>query len=187
MMKKKWLLERIKAGDEAVFKELFEAHHAAVFNLCFRMLGDLQETEDITQEVFFKAFLKLSKFRGESEIFTWLYRIAVNLCLNHQRRKRYKKILSLDFLIEKGNQQAGDQGKGPMEELTRIEEKLLIKKSIDSLPKNQRIAVVLNHYEGLPYGEISEVMGLSVSSVRSLLYRAKQRLQNILSSSLNNI
>ena len=62
MMKKKWLLERIKAGDEAVFKELFEAHHAAVFNLCFRMLGDLQETEDITQEVFFKAFLKNFKY-----------------------------------------------------------------------------------------------------------------------------
>jgi RNA polymerase sigma-70 factor (ECF subfamily) len=181
-MKDKRLLERIKAGDEAVFTELFEVHHAAVFNLCFRMLGDLQETEDITQEVFFKAFLKLKKFRGESEFSTWLYRIAVNLCLNHQRRKRYKKILSLDFLIEKGNQQAGGQGKGPLEELTRKEEKLLIKKSIDSLTKNQRIAVILNHYEGLPYREISEVMGLSVSSVRSLIYRAKQRL----SSSLKN-
>lgn len=187
LIDEKRLLERIKSGDEAAFKEFFDVHHKAVFNLSFRLLCNLQEAEDITQEVFFKAYLTMNKFRGESKVSTWLYRIAVNLSLNNQRRKKFKHILSLDFFSEKGDPQDRDPGKGPMEQLKEAEEKLLVDKAVDSLPKNQRVAVILNHYEELSYGEISGIMGLSVSSVRSLLYRAKQRLQKKLVSSLKNI
>lgn len=80
-----------------------------------------------------------------------------------------------------------DPGKGPMEQMKDEEEKLLVDKAVHSLPKNQRVAVILNHYEGLSYREISGIMGLSLSSVRSLLYRAKKRLQKKLASSLKNI
>lgn len=79
------LLERIKSGEEAAFKEFFDIHHKAVFNLSFRLLRNLPEAEDITQEVFFKAFLTIDKFMGESKASTWLYRITVNLSLNNQR------------------------------------------------------------------------------------------------------
>lgn len=187
LIDEKRLIERIKSGDEAAFKEFFDGHHEAVFHLCFHMVWDLQEAEDITQEVFFKAYLTMNKFRGESKVSTWLYRVAVNLSLNHRRRKKFKHILSLDFFSEKGDEQGEDPRKGPMERLTEAEEKLLVDKAVDSLPKNQRVAVILNHYEGLSYREISGIMGLSVSSVRSLLYRAKQRLQKKLASSFKNI
>jgi len=187
LIDEKRLLERIKSGDEAAFKEFFDVHHKEVFSLSFRLLRNLQEAEDITQEVFFKAYLTMNKFRGESKVSTWLYRIAVNLSMNNQRREKQKYFLSLDFLFEKGDRQAGDPGKGPMKRLTQEEEKLLVDKAVDSLPINQRVAVILNHYEGFSYREISGIMGLSVSSVRSLLYRAKQRLQKKLASSLKNI
>jgi RNA polymerase sigma-70 factor (ECF subfamily) len=187
LIDEKRLLERIKAEDEAAFKEFFNVHNEAVFRLCFRILRDFQEAEDITQDVFFKAYLTMNKFRGESKVSTWLYRIAVNLSLNKQRRKKFKHILSLDFFSEKGDPQDRDPGKGPMERLTEAEEKLLVDKAVDSLPKNQRMAVILNHYEELSYHEISEILGLSISSVRSLLYRAKQRLQKKLASSFKNI
>lgn len=186
LIEKTRLLERIKAGDTAAFKEFFDGHHEAVFHLCFQMVRDRQEAEDITQEVFFKAFLTMDKFRGESKVSTWLYRITINLSLNHQRRKKYKNLLSLDFFFERGYQQEGDPGKSPLERLTE-EEKLLIDKAVDSLPKNQRVAVILNHHEELSYQEISGIMGLSVSSVRSLLYRGKKRLQKKLASSFKNI
>ena len=177
LTEEKKLLHRIKDGNESAFHEFFENHHKAVYHLYFHMLHDLHKAEDITQEVFLKAFMRVDKFRGESKVSTWLYRIAVNLCLNHQRQKKHKNILSLDFMFERRNQQARDPGNGPLERLNQKEEKLIVRETIDSLPKNQRIAIIFNHYEGFSYHEISEIMNLSVSSVRSLIYRAKQRLQ----------
>lgn len=181
-MEKNWnrdriLLEKTRAGDETGFKKIFDECHRGVFNLCFHMLQDRQEAEDITQEVFLKAFRKINKFRGESKISTWLHRIAVNSCLNRLRRNKRASFLSLDFLLEKGERQTDVQENGPLERFTREEEKKYVRKAVDSLPKNQRLAVILNHYAGFSYQEISEIMGFSPSSVRSLLYRAKQHLQ----------
>src|SRR4030042_5277507 len=101
-MKEQDLIARIIAGDHGAFKDLFEAHKSMVFNLCYRMLDNIQEAEDLTQDVFFKAFCSLSEFQSGAKISTWLYRIAVNSCMNHRRRKRFKKLLSLDFLMERG-------------------------------------------------------------------------------------
>ncbi len=171
------LVEKVLSGDEEAFKHLFDKYHQDIFNLCFRMLHDAQEAEDITQEVFLKVFLNIKKFRGESKVSTWLFRITVNLCLNHLRWKKYTRFLSLDFLLEKGKQEAQEQERGPLEKLTCKEERILVENAVDSLPKNQRIAVILHHYMDFSYKEISETMGLSVASVRSLLFRAKHHLQ----------
>ncbi|MFW6136635.1 MAG: RNA polymerase sigma factor, partial [Candidatus Aminicenantaceae bacterium] len=82
------LPDKIQAQDEAAFKEFFDKYHKNVFLLCSHMLRETQEAEDVTQEVFLKAFLNMEKFRGESKASTWLHRIAVTLCLNRLRRKK---------------------------------------------------------------------------------------------------
>jgi RNA polymerase sigma factor (sigma-70 family) len=171
------LIEKVQSGDKAAFKLFFEKHHRNIYRLCYHMLHDSQEAEDMTQEVFLKVFLKIKRFRGESRVSTWLYRIAVNLCLNHLRRKNTTRFLSLDFLLEKGKQPAQEPEKEPPARLTQEEEKTIIGKAVDSLPKNQRTAIILNHYMDFSYEEISETMGRSTASVRSLLFRAKQSLQ----------
>ncbi len=171
------LIDKIRSGDQAAFKELFDTYHKSVFRLCLRMLRNSQEAEDMTQDVFLKVFLQIKKFRGESSISTWLYRIAVNLCLNHLRRKKYARFLSLDFLAEKGKQPAQQPEKEPLARLTQEEKKALVWNAVDSLPKNQRVAVILNHYMDFSYDEIAETMELSAASVRSLLFRGKKSLQ----------
>jgi RNA polymerase sigma-70 factor, ECF subfamily len=168
------LLEQIQSGDQAASKNLFDAYHKTVFRLCSRMLRDSQEAEDVTQEVFLKVFLKIKKFRGESNVSTWLYRITLNLCLNRLRRKKYARFLSLDFLLEKGSQPAQEPEKEPLARLTQQEKKALVRNAVDSLPKNQRAAVILNHYMDFSYDKIAETMGLSTASVRSLLFRGKK-------------
>ena len=175
------LIDKIRSGDQAAFKKLFDTYHKSVFRLCLRVLRDSQEAEDMTQDVFLKVFLQIKKFRGESSISTWLYRIAVNLCLNRLRRKKYERFLSLDFLLEKGRQPAQEPEKEPLARLTQQEKKTLVWNAVDSLPKNQRVAVILNHYMDLSYDEIAETMGLSAASVRSLLFRGKKSLQKRLS------
>ena len=171
------LIDKIQSGDQAAFKELFDTYHKTVFRLCSRMLRDLQEAEDAAQEVFLKVFLQIKKFRGESNISTWLYRIAVNLCLNRLRRKKYARFLSMDFLLEKGRQPAEEPEKEPLGRLTLEEKKTAVWNAVDSLPKNQRVAIILNHYMDFSYDEIAETMGLSSASVRSLLFRGKKSLQ----------
>jgi RNA polymerase sigma-70 factor (ECF subfamily) len=176
------LIDKIQSGDQAAFKELFDTYHKPVFRLCQRMLRDSQEAEDMTQDVFLKVFLQIKKFRGESSVSTWLYRIAVNMCLNRLRRKKYTRFLSLDFLLEKGSQPAQEPERGPLARLTQKEKKTAVWNAVDSLPKNQRVAVILNHYMDFSYDEIAETMGLSSASVRSLLFRGKKSLQKRLAS-----
>lgn len=179
-MQEKDIISRIVAGDHGAFRGFYEAHKSLVFNLCYRMLDNAQEAEDLTQDIFLKAFRSLPKFRMEAKISTWLYRIAVSSCLNHRRQKKFKRLLSLDFLMEKG----GDAGVLPSpvaDEPGRILEKkegeAILRKAIAGLPGRQMAALVLQHDEGLSFEEIAAVLKTSISAVESLLHRAKRNLQ----------
>lgn len=103
------LIAPAQAGEQPAFQSIVEAHQVLVFNVCLRMLGDWHEAQDLTQDVFFKAYKALPQLRGDAKVSTWLYRIAVNLCLNHQRRRRRERWLSLDWLFE---QSGGEQAAG---------------------------------------------------------------------------
>ncbi len=178
------LIEKIQAGDHVAFKKLFDDYKAMVFHICLNMLSNRQEAEDITQDVFFKAYKSIKRFRAESKLSTWLYRITVNHCLNNERRKKQERWISLDFIFQgQGEKNRGDQtlsviasGNSPDVALEESERKRIVQKAINSLPKKQRIAVILHRYEGLSYKEIAEVMACSVASVESRLHRAKANL-----------
>jgi RNA polymerase sigma-70 factor (ECF subfamily) len=173
------VLYQERADGLAGFAEIYEAHKALVFNVCFRMVGDWHEAEDVAQDVFVKAYGAMDRLRGEAKISTWLYRIAVNTCLNHQRRKQRVRWLSLDFLFESRSEPelrlpANEQS--PFDELRQRETETLVQDAVNALPLKQRAALVLQVYEGLSYEEIAVVMKCSVASVDSRLHRAKENL-----------
>jgi RNA polymerase sigma-70 factor (ECF subfamily) len=176
------LIEKIAAKDHDAFKTLVDRHQALVVDTCYGLLGNREDAEDVAQEVFFRVYRSASKFRQEAKVSTWLYRIAVNRSLNFIRDSRWsRRLKNLGALLgdeakQVTNIPAPDSSRPDiaLEEKERNEK---LHKAIDSLPQKQRAAFVLHKYEGLPYQEIAEIMHRSLSSVESLIHRAKVNLQ----------
>jgi len=174
------IIQKLQQGSEQAFKQLVGNHQQLVVNTCFGLVHNTEDAEDIAQEVFIEVFRSVQNFRADSKISTWLYRIAVNRSLNFIRdNKRNKWFQSFeDIVMVKNSQLKSDKHhETPAAELEKMQRANIIHEAIDSLPENQRTAFTLNKYEDLSYKEISEVMDLSVSSVESLIHRAKIGLQ----------
>jgi RNA polymerase sigma-70 factor (ECF subfamily) len=175
------IIQKLQEGDEKAFRQLVEKYQQLVVNTCFGLLHNTEDAEDIAQDVFIEVFRSIHKFRADSKISTWLYRIAVNRSLNFIRdNKRRKWFWSVDETNAPDTKEAykisGETG-SPDSDLENSQRTELLHAAIDSLPKNQRVAFTLNKYEDLSYKEISEVMQISLSSVESLIHRAKKNLQ----------
>jgi RNA polymerase sigma-70 factor (ECF subfamily) len=185
------IINKLKQGNELAFKELVENYRQMVVNTCFGLLHNTDDAEDVAQDVFIEVFRSVVNFRADSKISTWLYRIAVNRSLNFIRDNRKRKwfqsfsevVESKKEMLNELNHQSTDD---PVSELENNQRALILHEAIDSLPENQRVAFALNKYEDLAYKEISEVMNLSVSSVESLIHRAKKNLQKKLYNCYKN-
>jgi len=179
-MNERDLIKELRGGNRAAFKELFDSFSTLVYNVTYRMLQNKQDAEDVTQEVFFQAYKSLKHFRAESQLSTWLYRIAVNRSLNHERKRKLERWLSLDF--EASEDSAVNSGypgtteDGPDDAMEKKDVERIVQEAINSLPDQQRIAILLHRYEELSYEEIAKIMGVTVASVESRLHRAKQTL-----------
>lgn len=176
------IIQKLQQGNEQAFKQLVENYQKLVVNTCFGMVHNIEDAEDIAQEVFIEVFRSIQNFRADSKITTWLYRIAVNRSLNFIRdNKRKKWIHSIEDLVKGISRQVGEiqniNNETPVSELENSQRAKILHAAIDSLPENQKAAFTLNKYEDLSYKEISEVMNVSVSSVESLIHRAKIKLQ----------
>lgn len=173
---------------EAGVRQLFERHHETIFNLCCRILDHPQDAEDITQDVFVRAFKAYDRFRAESSPGTWLYRIAVNLCLNHQRRQKYVRWLSLDLFSEAFDTPPFEsQDAGPDERFEQAETERIVRQALGELPDRQRTAMIMARYDRLSYREIASVLECSEASVESLLHRAKLTLAKRLRPYINEM
>jgi len=174
------IIERIRTDDPRAFKDLFDSNVSLVYNVCLRMLGNRQDAEDVTQEVFFEAYKSLKRFRFESKLSTWLYRIAVNRSLNHQRKRKLDRWLSLDFnAIGEGTDNVDVPGaidESPDAMMEKKDTEHIVQEAISKLPERQRTALLLHRYEELPYQEIAKIMDVTLASVESLLHRAKETL-----------
>jgi RNA polymerase sigma-70 factor (ECF subfamily) len=174
------LIDKILAGEQLAFKELVEKYQTMVINTCTGFLHDKADAEDIAQEVFIEVFSSLGKFRKEAKLSTWMYRIAVNKSLNFLRSKKRRQWLqSVEeaFRTNRSDQWEPSDKRHPGVEMETKEEAMQLHKAINSLSENQRIAFTLNKYEDLSYSEIAGVLDVSVSSVESLIHRAKINLQ----------
>ncbi len=179
------LIRAIQAGDIAAFDKLVLKHKDKLFNLVYWFLGDYQEANDCAQETFIKVFKSLKKFRFESAFSTWLYRIAINTCKNRLKSSAYrwkKKTVPLEnpeganggnFSLEIQNYSTS-----PVIQLEKKERLMLIQKSINSLPEEQKRVVVLRDIQGLSYDEIADITGLNLGTVKSRLARGRLELRN---------
>jgi len=174
------IIQKLQQGNELTFKLLVASYQKLVVNTCFGMVHSTEDAEDIAQEVFIEVFRSIQNFRADAKISTWLYRIAVNRSLNFIRDNKRKKWFQSfeDVVMEKNSMlNSAKHHETPAAELENMQRANIIHEAIDSLPENQKTAFTLNKYEDLSYKEISEVMNLSVSSVESLIHRAKIGLQ----------
>ena len=167
------LIQQVAHGDENAFEKLVKTYQHAVFNTIYRYIGDYDDLEDVAQEVFVKVWRYAKNFKRKSKFSTWLYRITVNQCLNY-RSKRKQRHVSLDEIMEKQ--------KNPKPLIVEIdfgerEKAEVVRKAITELPERQRIALVLSKFEDKTYKEIVQIMGVSLSSVESLIFRARENLK----------
>lgn len=179
------LMERIGVGDHQAFQQLVERHQHAVIGTVAKMLGNASESEDIAQQVFLRIWRNAKRYRPDAKFTTYLYTITRNLVFNESRRKSRKKEVSSDEREENSHQlAAANPDRQPDAELLQAELQSAVDAAITALPEAQRMAVVLRRYEQLSYEEIAGVLGLSVSAVKSLLFRARTSLREALSSYL---
>jgi RNA polymerase sigma-70 factor (ECF subfamily) len=180
------LMERIGAGDHQAFRELVERHQNAVIGTVAKMLGNASESEDIAQQVFLRIWRNAKRYRPDAKFTTYLFTITRNLVFNESRRKSRKKEVSSDEREENSNCLVeASPDRQPDAELLQAELQQAVDAAIASLPETQRMAVVLRRYEQLSYEEIAETLELSVSAVKSLLFRARTTLRESLSDYLN--
>jgi RNA polymerase sigma-70 factor (ECF subfamily) len=175
------LIQRCVAGDEVACAELVNEHHRMVYQLALHLLGDHNEALDLSQEVFLRVFRTLHGFRGQSALRTWIFRIVVNQARNRQRwwRRRHRsQQVSLDEHIrthgeplEHSVESAPDRVLGQKHMAGRISA------ALESLPFDQRTAIVLREIDGLSYEEIAFSLGIAVGTVKSRLARARESLR----------
>lgn len=183
------LIEKIAKRDEQAFRIFVEKYHVLVLNVCNNILNNYDDSMDISQEVFIKIFESIDKFRGESKISTWLYRIAINKSLNLLRsKKRQKWFSSLDSIFgdETKKQDIQDSNPNIMEKISARENEIALHHAISKLPDKQKTVITLNNFEELSYKEISEIMEISVTEVGVLLNRAKKNLYKLITEYYNN-
>ena len=172
-------LSRVAAGEVDAFASLVQTHEERLLRLCERLLGDLEEARDAAQEVFLKAYRKAGEVRPQGQVYTWLYRIAVNHCLNKLRRRKLVRFLRWE---DPGDRDVPafdppDGAPGPAAALEARRRWRATRRAIEKLPENQRTVLVLVRFEGLSYKQTAEVLGITEGAVESRLVRAMRRLE----------
>jgi RNA polymerase sigma-70 factor (ECF subfamily) len=170
------LARRCREGDAAAFETLYRTHAGRLFGLLTRMSGSAHDAEDLLQDVFVQAHRKLGSFRGESSLSTWLYRLAVNLCLDHLRGKHSKMARATDSLDDEDAAEPAAHAPALPAAIARID----LERAIAQLPAGCRAAFVLHDVEGLDHQEVGEVLGISEGTSKSQVHKARMKLRLLL-------
>jgi RNA polymerase sigma-70 factor (ECF subfamily) len=174
---------RVAAGDEASFNFLVQKHHRPMIHFLFRMVRNQAVAEELAQEVFLRVYRARDSYRAEARFTTWLYRIATNLAVNHARDTKHERSAQTVYL-DAPDEETGttpdvaDDEPSVEQKLVRDERMAAIRKHVMALPERQRMAVLMHKYQGMDYRQIGEVLKLSESATKSLLFRAYQTLRD---------
>ena len=169
------LIEETLAGNRAAFERLVCKYQNRLFNMLWHLVDSREEAEDVAQEAFVQAFLKLDSFGGRSAFYTWLYRIAFNVAVSRRRRRRPE--ISVDSYPNGFGPEPQDRHTGPDEQLLRKERIHQVREAIQSLHEEHRAILVLREMDGCCYETIAEILDLPVGTVRSRLHRARLQLR----------
>jgi RNA polymerase sigma-70 factor, ECF subfamily len=177
------IMLRVAEGDEAGFNYLAEKYHRPMIHFLYRMVGNQAVAEELAQEVFLRVYRARSSYRAEARFTTWLYRIATNLAVNHARDTRHERAAQTVYLDQPDEEtgttpDVADDELTAEQQLMRDERMAAIRHHVMALPERQRMAVLMHKYQGMDYRQIGEVLKLSESATKSLLFRAYQTLRD---------
>jgi len=177
-------VERARGGDHAAFRVLVERYQGRVFGLALRVLRDEEQARDVVQDAFLKAYGSLDRFEGRSGFYTWLYRIAMNLCLDRKRRERGARRVARDeeALLEAPADPESVGAPAPGVALERAELRAQLARAIAGLPDEARRTLELREVDGLSYHEIAEALGVPKGTVMSRLHHARRRVREALAA-----
>ena len=175
------LVQQCAAGEEDACTRLVTDHQRMVYQLALHLLGDPQEAQDLTQEVFLKVFRTLAQFRGQAALRTWIYRIVVNQASNRQRwwrrRKKSQQVALDDYTVAHGELPEARNFAMPDRVLQQHETSERVWQALNALPFDQRAVIVLREIDGLSYEEIATSLNVAVGTVKSRLARARESLR----------
>ncbi|MCX7984241.1 MAG: sigma-70 family RNA polymerase sigma factor [Bacteroidetes bacterium] len=176
------LISSAKDGNVQAFEALVRKYQKRVLNLAYLMIGDRDRAEDVTQDVFVKVYKKLHYYSKNTSFYSWLYRLTVNECIDELRKRKIRKVFSLDFLAEDGYERFYSENTSelPTTEIYNREQREVIQKALQMISKEHREVLLLREYENYGYNEIAETLGISVQAVKSRIFRARQELRVIL-------
>jgi RNA polymerase sigma-70 factor, ECF subfamily len=173
-------IKQVKKGDQSAFEEIVNFYQNKVFQVCYRMLGNLHEAEDIAQEAFVRAYTNIHSFDEKRKFSTWIYRIATNLSIDRIRKKKPDYFLDAEIQGAEGltmySQLSADQPL-PEEEVESLELQSYIQKQIQSLPEKYRSVITLRYVEDLSLQEISEILDMPMGTVKTRIHRGREALR----------
>ena len=173
-------LERAQAGDHHAFAQLYSLHKRRIYSLCLRMVGNVAEAEDLTQEAFLQLHRKIATFRGDSAFITWLHRLAINVVLMHLRKKELS-LVSLDEAMEPTLEDGPGRSFGaPDLSLTGSIDRMALERAIADLPAGYRLIFILHDIEGYEHNEIASMLDCSIGNSKSQLHKARLKLREVL-------
>ncbi len=174
------VLARAQQGDHVAFSQLYSLHKRRIYSLCLRMVGNVAEAEDLTQEAFLQLHRKIATFRGDSAFSTWLHRLAINVVLM-QLRKKGLSVISLDEAMEPAPEEGPGRSFGaPDLMLSGAIDRLALERSVASLPAGYRLIFILHDVEGFEHNEIAAMLDCSIGNSKSQLHKARLKLRDAL-------
>ncbi|MDY4198926.1 MAG: sigma-70 family RNA polymerase sigma factor [Candidatus Fimadaptatus sp.] len=174
------LLRRACKGDVQAFEELMQSHESRIYAIALRMMGNREDAQDCAQEAMVRIYRAMGSFKGQSALATWIYRITMNTCLDELRRRKARKVTSLDSLVDTGWSPT-DTGDTPEEHGLRVEKQNALNQAIQSLPDDMRAAIILRDVKGYSYDEIASILDANVGTIKSRISRGREKLREILS------
>ena len=177
------LVKQCQAGGKSAFQELVSRYHQKVYMVSLGLLRNREDAQDVAQEAFFRAYRKINSFQGGSTFYTWIYRIAVNISIDTQRRQKRNPLdfrESMDGVLEAQNEVARD----PFADVHEKELREKLTKAINELTPEHKAVIVLRTIEGMSYKDIGQILGCSEGTVMSRLHYARKKLQDKLSAFL---
>ncbi|MBI4417623.1 MAG: sigma-70 family RNA polymerase sigma factor [Ignavibacteriales bacterium] len=175
------LVLAFKDGDERAFEEIVRRYQRQVANVIYLTSGNRQDVEDLAQEVFIRVHKALGKVTVEHSLFSWIYRITVNVTIDEMRRRKIRKLSYLDFLAEPGDREPSFRDTvTPDDRIIHDEQRDQVRQALRKLSGTSRMVLLLREYEGLSYKEIGDVLHITEQAVKSRIFRAREELKELL-------
>ena len=175
------LVALAQKGNINSFNKLVDKYHSRIYSLTYQMTSNREDAEDLTQEIFIKAFEALPRFKGRSSFYTWLYRIGINKTINYRKKRNRNRPLSIDALDQDITYDEVyaelDSKDSPLRHIGLNELQVKLNEAMQKLSFKHRTVVVMHDIEGIPHDEIAKIVGVSVGTIRSRLFYARRQLQ----------